>query len=74
MSRLAREYPDQPEMWAAPPRFVVPRCWCGRRAGIPSAACVCCCLEHDGPHAVRMTAPVRDPNARPEDSDGEGAA
>jgi hypothetical protein len=66
MSRIAREYPDQPELWSWPPLFATPRCWCGRRAGIPSAACDCHCLEHDGPHAVRKA------NARPEGGDGEG--
>lgn len=48
MSRLAREYPDQPELWADPPVHVwrrVVRCHCGRPVSWDGVFCA----EHDDP-------------------------
>ena len=46
MSRLAREYPDQPDVWANPPLPVPVRCAdprCGRRVSWDGVFCA----EHD---------------------------
>ena len=56
MSRLAREYPDNPEYWDAPPVHVTvrafpPRCRCSHaesqhyrdRSGRPNCVAVCAC-------------------------------